>query len=165
MRITTIPEKHIARFNSCGEPQENGCIIWTGPIVPPKGYGRFHFAADGKQLAEGAHRVSYRIHKGPIPDGMLVCHHCDNPPCINPDHLFLGTPKQNTDDMVKKGRNPWAIVSGAKLTEEDVLFIRSSSLDKHEIAKIFSIHPDTAKRIRSGQLWKRLLPDNQPVAP
>ncbi|MDO7847580.1 HNH endonuclease [Hymenobacter sp. M29] len=81
--------------------KKEGCWEWTG-YKNPKGYGYLMVKA-GKPT--GAHRFSYELHKGPIPKGLFVCHTCDNPVCSNPDHLFLGTVKDNTQDMVKKGRS------------------------------------------------------------
>lgn len=73
------------------------CWIWTGP-TNNHGYGRF----GGSRYA---HRVSYQLAHGPIPPGMVVLHRCDNPPCVNPDHLSLGTQRDNVRDMVTKGRH------------------------------------------------------------
>lgn len=79
--------------------QPDGCIVWTRS-VDRWGYGRI--TANGKQV--GTHRVAYEIAYGPIPDGLLVRHSCDNPPCCNPAHLLLGTVQDNADDRVARGR-------------------------------------------------------------
>jgi hypothetical protein len=80
-----------------------GCFEWTSSL---DGWGYGHIRLEkGKKIR--AHRFSYLNFKGEIPDGMLVCHSCDNPKCVNPDHLWLGTNKDNSEDMVKKGRHPW----------------------------------------------------------
>lgn len=78
------------------------CWLWTANRLP-KGYGVINVGgrAGSQQLA---HRVSWELHFGPIPDGLWVLHRCDNPPCVRPDHLFLGTVQDNVDDMVTKGR-------------------------------------------------------------
>ena len=78
----------------------NGCMEWTG-ATDPKGYG--HGTVNGGHFA--AHRRAWELANGPIPNGLHVCHHCDNPPCCNPEHLFLGTMKDNMMDMVSKGRS------------------------------------------------------------
>lgn len=78
---------------------EDECWIWNGPRVP-SGYGRIRW--NGRDSY--AHRCSYELHKGPVPPGMHVCHTCDNPPCVNPKHLFHGTRQDNMQDSVRKGR-------------------------------------------------------------
>jgi hypothetical protein len=79
------------------------CWEWTGARAA-KGYGRMATHTKGRQAAIGAHRFSYLIHFGPIPPGLFACHTCDNPPCVNPAHLWAGTVQENADDMMAKGR-------------------------------------------------------------
>jgi len=80
----------------------SGCWLWTG-AANAAGYGRLYVWPEGKH--QKAHRISYELHVGAIPDGMFVCHRCDNPSCVNPQHLFIGTRQDNVDDMNRKGRH------------------------------------------------------------
>ncbi|NDC95747.1 HNH endonuclease [bacterium] len=84
------------------------CWIWTG-FRFPFGYGNFYI---GKNKNISTHRYSYELHKGEIPEGMVVMHTCDNPPCVNPEHLVLGTQGDNLRDMMAKGRKDYSIQSG-----------------------------------------------------
>lgn len=100
--IIVTPEL-VVRFESKvvrDDCMPDGCHIWTG-VKNPKGYGSINFK--GKNLR--AHRISYTIYNGEIPYGLLVCHRCDNPPCVNPAHLFVGTASDNEQDKLSKGRN------------------------------------------------------------
>ena len=103
----TVDEKRLRELASAATPKflarvdkSGDCWIWTGKISV-HGYGII--VLPGK-LEIGAHRVSYLIHRGDIPSGMFVCHRCDNPPCVNPDHLFVGSNLDNVADMTAKGR-------------------------------------------------------------
>ena len=81
----------------------DGCWIWCGTI-DQNGYGKLTWRTKGVQSVCSAHRVSWLVNKGEIPDRMFVCHHCDNKRCVRPSHLFLGTAKDNTHDAIVKGR-------------------------------------------------------------
>lgn len=102
-RIRVTPEDRIERY--IVRPDDpDACWEWTGSTA--LGYGIISAIRDGAQIAERAHRVAYRKYIGAIPTGLWVLHRCDNPPCTNPRHLFLGTASDNTRDAVIKGRHP-----------------------------------------------------------
>jgi hypothetical protein len=118
--------------------------------------------ADGTRKSMSAHRVSYEIAYGEIPDGMEVCHKCDNPCCVNPAHLFVGTRQDNIDDRERKGRNnpPKGEANPkAKLTESDVLEIRAKRLQGisfGKLAKEYGVCKKTIQCAASGKSWSYL---------
>ena len=112
---------------------------------------------NGKEVR--AHRVSWELHRGPIPEGMSVLHKCDNPPCVNPEHLFLGTQKDNAEDCRVKRRTTCGEKDPRhKLTSKDVEGIRelrnSSNMSYRKLSKMFGVDRSTIIKIVSGKTWK-----------
>src|SRR3990172_29465 len=137
--------------------QTGSCWLWIGPINSGNGYGRFSF----EMREVYAHRVSYELHYGPIPTGRQVCHHCDNHLCVHPDHLFLGTQRENNldrdfKDRVRHGENH----ASAKLTEADVIAIReayaANQTTYRALAQQYNVSHGTISGIIGRRTWKRV---------
>lgn len=156
-----------------------GCWIWTG-TRNSNGYGILR--SEGQSLR--AHRLSYEFHIGQVPDGLFVCHKCDVPSCVNPDHLFLGTAKDNSEDMMRKKRNmhvtkPWTLArgdrNGTRTKPESVRRgskIEWSRLDESEVCEIrrrfglgetakslaseFGVYFGTIYNVCSRRTWKHV---------
>lgn len=96
-------------FWACADCAGAGCWEWSG-LRSARGYGRF--GHDSRR----AHRIAWELTFGPVPDGLLVCHTCDNPPCIRPEHLFLGTDADNARDMVAKGRGRYGPLAPSRVS-------------------------------------------------
>lgn len=135
------------------------CWEWTG-YRTGFGYGELQSGPRGDQVKESAHRLSWEIHNGPIPDGLNVLHRCDNPPCVRPDHLFLGTASDNARDMWDKGRGPRGQKNGhAKLTDEAVAIIReriAAGERPTQIALVYGVSEATVRDAASGRNWRHV---------
>lgn len=139
---------------------ENGCWIWTGRLKDT-GYGEIN--PGGRSSPRGAHRISYELFKGEIPKGMYVLHKCDVRCCVNPDHLFIGTAKDNTQDMMSKGRGKYVARYGedcpqAKLSRKDVEDIRKrykSGESRGSIAKDYTVTPKHIYQVAVGRCWNK----------
>lgn len=173
-----MDNKDIERFWSYVDQEPGGCWRWTRSIMST-GYGQF----TAKRKNYAVHRLSYMLAHGDIPHGLLVCHHCDNKACVRPDHLFLGTCKDNIRDAVRKGRTFKAIgdLSGmrthperhptrlypdrmcgenahrAKLTWDQVNQIRSTWEARKpkltDLAKEYNVSPTTIGKIVHNETW------------
>lgn len=139
-----------------------GCWYWMGD-KGLKGYGRMSMRTDGKRKTVQAHRLSYEMHIGPIPVGMCVCHRCDTPRCVNPDHLWIGTNQQNVDDKMRKGRWRGSTHAGedspvSKLKNEDIYSIRADDRPISEIARKFGVWQGVIFAIKKRRSWVHLPP-------
>lgn len=164
------------------EKRDSGCWEWVKDKVTTTGYGKLTYK--GKTMS--AHRASYIVHKGEIPKGKHICHTCDNRACVNPDHLWVGTQKENIQDMIAKGRKPCQkgrklspehfekLQFGrknnhpgkqgskhhlAKLTEEKVKEIKkliSQGYKNKEIAELYKVDQSNISHIRSGKRWSHV---------
>jgi hypothetical protein len=137
----------------------NGCWLWTGGKAGlRRQYGTFSVAGVMKR----AHRVAWEFVNGAIPSGMVVCHRCDNPSCVRPDHLFVGTQAENVRDMHSKGRA--AVRRGeestaAKLSESqvfEVLRLCRSGMTQAEVSRATGVNASAVSRISRGESWAHL---------
>ncbi len=144
-----LTERFWSKVDSSGGPDI--CWPWIASRFQ-NGYGMFRH--DGR--LRGAHRVSFELANGAIPPGESVCHHCDNPPCVNPAHLFAGTNADNTADRQAKGRSARGIRQGSsRLSSEDVAEIRRRYRFRHggELAREYGVSRSTIHGIVSRQNW------------
>lgn len=169
--VTATDEEVKTKILSGIEITPTGCWEWQGRCRQGKfRYGQIRFR--GKQT--GTHQAAYELFKGPV-KGMCVCHVCDNPPCCNPDHLFLGTRADNNEDKRLKGRlvtgghtmkNNWMLShperllgeqnAASKLTEKEVRYIKvlcARGMFTTVLAKMFGVTPRTIGLIRAGEAW------------
>lgn len=145
----------IERFMDKVIPEPNsGCWIWIGAILK-NGYGSF--SPDGNRYTVRAHRFSYQYFHGPIPRRFYVRHKCDFKPCVNPDHLHVGTQLDNINDAIERGLWPIGSRAGnAKLTEEIVAMARSQRMRPSELSRLTGISPGTASVALSGKTWRHV---------
>jgi len=141
-------------------PEPNsGCWLWLGNRLTRGtwGYGLVNIRRGGRKTTTSAHRAAYELWVGPVPEGAKVLHRCDVTICVNPEHLFLGTQKDNVQDCMKKNRRAtecgedWPT---SKLTWDQVEQIRISSDTVSDLARQFGVWPNNIKSIRNGTAWR-----------
>ncbi len=141
-------------------PELGPCWLWTAHTN--HGYGRIYRGVKGRRMIL-AHNASWILHRGPIPSGKEVCHHCDNPSCVRPGHLWIGTHADNCRDRDIKGRNvaPMGEAQGGhKLTSEQVLEIRSryasGGISQLSLARLFGVSERNVNFIVHRMSWKHI---------
>ena len=150
--IVAISPSDIVRFESKFIPEPNsGCFLWIG-CIGSHGYG--HFGIQGRTIR--ANRASYLLFKGSISEGLFVCHRCDNPACVNPDHLFAGTHQDNVDDCGRKRRwrpSHGAFNANAKIDDAKAIAILQDPRTLRAIAADFGIASSVVGKIKLGKSW------------
>lgn len=138
------------------QPELGPCWEWNGNKFT-NGYGQANLVHNGKRN-HLVHRLAYEHWHGDIPKGMVICHRCDNPPCMNPDHLFSGSHKQNTQDMVAKGRHGrGGRQPASKLTEQSVREARAAyatgKITQDALARAYGVSQPTMSLVLRGKKW------------
>lgn len=152
-REVTTSAKMETWNNFVSRRSKKECWPWKG-VIHTTGYGSFRI---GSKFQAYAHRISYELFVGDIPEGTFVCHKCDNRPCCNPDHLFLGSSADNSRDMVKKGRQSFGVRRPkSKLNDELVREIRSSPLSQGKLAKIYGVNPSIISMVVRRKTWRHV---------
>lgn len=128
---------------------QTSCWVWKKSKTK-LGYGKASY--NGKQIT--AHRLSFILNKGEIPLGLFVLHKCDNPSCVNPDHLFLGTQSDNIKDMHNKKRG--CKQPNIKITDEMLYKIKNSSLSQRELALLYNVHQSTISKLKQRKIYDTL---------
>jgi Autographiviridae endonuclease len=162
-----VKKPFIQRFNERWTPEPwSGCWLWTAG-VGTNNYGKFWF----NRRRNVAHRVSWQLHRGPIPTGMWVLHKCDTPLCVNPDHLWLGTNGDNQRDSVEKGRQRPSFYRGeslpqSKLTDRDIIAIRKlyrkgvpnnkSEFSSYGLGQRFGVSSSLIRQIIRREIWRHV---------
>jgi hypothetical protein len=173
--MSTLRLRFEAKIDRSGGPE--ACWPWTGSRLKGSGYGLIGEGGHRGRVLR-ANRVAYELANGPIPSGLEVRHACDNPPCVNPKHLVLGTHAQNMADMAKRGRSArWGKVRGeqhplrrnpelaargertaaAKLTEQSVREIRASSESNMKLARKYGVNKRAIQFVRQGKTWRHVV--------
>jgi hypothetical protein len=172
--IPPFLERLWGNIQQCGH--EETCVFCCWPwqkALDQDGYGKFSFAYAGRNLGTPVARVIYEMwHAVRIPDGMLVCHYCDNPPCCNPLHLWIGSLNDNRQDCVRKGRTARGLATGwytkpvalphiHRLTSDEVIAIRQrykhGNIAQGTLAREYHVSKHTIRHIVNRETWKHLL--------
>ncbi len=166
MSKSTPEERFWTHVDKCGPEVRPGlgvCWVWTG-CQNGRGYGKF--GGYNWRRCVYAHRFSWEMaNQRKIPPGMLVCHHCDNPSCVRPDHLFMGDVQANADDMVAKGRhrpvrlagekNPRSILTASVVREIRDLYA-TGDVTQRELAARFGVSRESVAHVVTGYTWKEV---------
>ena len=161
MVVQKLSEKTLGLFDAKVVPEPNtGCWLWAG-CYDVYGYGRMRVNGEQRKV----HRIAYERHFGVPPAGLCVCHRCDTRACVNPAHLFVGTPAENSLDMWEKGRAAQGESNGnAKLTAKDVRqlrFLRAEGWLFAELGREFGISTSQAHVVASNGCWGAIKKDDE----
>ena len=155
--MKTLLERFESKVKLPNNSQE--CWEWVGSTTRG-GYGQLRYKKDGVWTMRRAHCAAYELLIGTIPKGLFVCHICDTPKCVNPNHLFLGTPKDNVDDREKKGRSKWGRKEGQNWLSfniaKEIRKVREAnpSLSCKKIGVLFNTSNTQVYRIITNQIWE-----------